>query len=444
LTDELERAIAAIRVALDGRRLVWFGIRGEDGEALLQIPELAASYGIIAPLRTGRLPGHANISLEALRGSRPDLDRYDFDFDPHPAAAEFKHRLLREVSGRCVLMPYRASAVASALAFSMSDTMAVAGMFKDRQAAFEHKPWVEQELASRGVLGLDWRYVADEHRDRAKRMALEGPHILRANRTSGGVGIALVRAPDEVEAAWPSGPDGFVGIAQYLDPNVPMNFSGVVFHDGSVRLHPASVQLIGIGSCTDRPFGYCGNDFGAVSALGDDVLEQLDVMGRIVGAWLHEERYRGVFGIDALIFEDRVRFIEINARFQGSSALSAEIAGDLAIPDLFLDHLAAGLGLPPSGHGLSILEWARHQPTRSQIVVHNTTRSDLIARSLSNEFRRGEQVRLAQLPAHDMRVEPGASLGRLALERSVTSNGFAIDARAEHHVAKLRSAFVSS
>ena len=137
----------------------------------------------------------------------------------------------------------------------MSDTMTLAGPWKDRQSAFEHKPWVERSLALRGVRGLNWQYVADEHRSRAKRLLASGPHILRASRTSGGVGIVAVATEEEVDRFWPEQPDTFVAVAPFLESAMPLNFSGCVFADGSLRLHPPSVQLIGIASCVDRRFG---------------------------------------------------------------------------------------------------------------------------------------------------------------------------------------------
>ena len=101
-TTDLDTAIDRVRHALDGRRLIWFGIRGEDGEALLQLPEMEASYSIIAPLRSGRIEASANVALEGMSGIRPDLDRFDIDFETSAVAADFRRRLLREVSGRCV------------------------------------------------------------------------------------------------------------------------------------------------------------------------------------------------------------------------------------------------------------------------------------------------------------------------------------------------------
>ncbi|HEX4805800.1 MAG TPA: hypothetical protein VFU94_07860 [Conexibacter sp.] len=433
-----EDAVVAVRRALGGRRLVWFGIRGEDGEALLQLPELEASYALTAPLRSGRLAPESNVTLEEIAGARPDLDRFDVDSPPDEHLREFRRRLLREVSGRCVLMTYRPSALVSALAFSMADTMTLAGLFKDRQLAFEHKPWVESSLAARGVRGLGWCYVADEHRARVKRLLAEGPLVLRASRSSGGVGVVPVHTAEQVDGNWPEQSDAFVAAAPLLEPVVPVNFSGCVFADGGVRLHPPSIQLIGIPSCTDRPFGYCGNDFGGVGALGERVLGELDAMGRSIAAWLHEERYRGCFGVDALVHEGRAHFAEINARFQGSSAMSAAVADALGEPDLFVDHLAAMLGLPAAGRGRSLPEWAREQPALTQVVLHNRAGGPL-ERDRRRPLPAG--VRLAQVPG-DLSIDAGATLCRLELARSVTQTGFELDAETSALVGELQDVFV--
>lgn len=438
-----ETAVASVRQALDGRRLVWFGIRGEDGEALLQLPELEASYSVIAALRSGSLGDEHNVSLERIGGVRPDLDRYDLDLDgDNPAVQDFRRQLLREVSGRCVLMTYRPSALVSALAFSMRETLTLAGLYKDRQSAFEHKPWVETSLAGRGVLGLGWRYVADEHRAGVRRLVNAGPQILRASRTSGGVGIALARDAEELERSWPTQPDAFVAVAPYLEDAMPLNLSGCVFADGSVRLHPPSVQLIGIPSCTDRRFGYCGNDFGAVGHLDALVLDRIDALGHTIGRWLFDERYLGAFGVDALVHDGNVYFTEVNPRFQGSSAMSAEIAEELEEPDLFLDHLAALLGRPPSSPGLTVKEWARHQRNASQVVVHNI-RSEPVERDLDRHTPPRTAGTYSQLP-RGVRVEPGGALCRMVVDRSATETGFELDATTEHLVADWQQCFTTT
>jgi hypothetical protein len=431
--------------ALAGRRLIWCGIRGEDGEALRELPELAGSFSITAPLRDAAGgPLEVDVCLESLRGARPDLDRYDIDLDPTEAARAFRRGVLQSVAEPCVVMTYRPAAMLSALGFAMGATMTLAGPFEGRQAAFEHKPWVESALAARGVRGLGWRYLAVEQHAELRRMVAHRPHVLRASRTSGGEGVRLVRTVEELDGGWAGGGDGLVAAAPFLD-GLPINFSGCVFPDGGVRLHPASVQLIGIGSCTDRPFGFCGSDFGALPALCDDAtLDRVDALGRQVGAWLRDERYLGAFGVDAIVAGGEVIFTEVNARFQGSSAPSAIVARELGVPDLFLDHLAACLGLPSTWAGLSIRTWARRQPAVSRVVVHNTATTSLArvadAQPLA-ALRAGEGI--AQLPP-DLPADPGAALCSATLRRSVTRTGFALDDAAERLVRALRERYAPS
>jgi hypothetical protein len=419
-------AISAIESEVGGRRLVWFGIRGEDGDALLQIEQFSGTFAITAPLRAGSIAPEANVSLETALGRRPDLDEYDIDLDRSDEAVAFKRQFLRNVSGRAVVVTYRPAAFISALAFAMSDTMTLAGMFKDRQAAFEHKPWVETSLAARGVRTLRWRYVPDTDRERAKRLLDRGPLVLRASRSSGGVGIVRVDSVDEIDAHWPQQPDEFVGVAPYIDGGVPLNVSGCVFANGVVRLHPPSLQLIGVPVCTTRTFGYCGNDFGAASRLDGTVLDQLDELARTVGRWLHEERYRGAFGLDAMLVGDEVVFTEVNPRFQGSSALSAAIAAEVEVTDLYLDHVAASLGLAPPDDGLTMAEWAAHQPPMSHVVVHNLASSAVVS-TPGTRVALPAGVRLSLVPGSGLRIDSGGVLGRLVVPSSVTCRGFELD-----------------
>lgn len=435
------KAFDAVRRALEGRPVVWFGIRGEDAASLLRLPEFKASYAITAPVQTATISEEHNVALEHLAGERVDLDRYEPDLDVSAEMQEFRRRLLREVSGDCVVMTYRPAAFVSALAFAMSDTMTLAGLFKDRQAAFEHKPWVETALEGRGVRTLGWRYIADEHRTRAARLLDEGPIVLRASRSSGGVGITRVDSTQEIDRSWPDQVDAFVGVTRYLSDAIPLNVSGCVFANGEIRLHPPSLQLIGIAGCTDRAFGYCGNDFGAIGALDDHLLVDFDQLVRNVAAWLHHERYVGAFGVDALVHEDNVLFTEVNARFQGSSALSAVVAGELETPDLFLDHLAASLGLDPVDAGLTLLEWARSQPPLSHLVSHNVSGGALVRQDDIPLPSLPGGTRVAQLPARDLTIQDGGVLCRMVLDRSITSTGFEIDPSALKLVTSLSAMF---
>lgn len=230
-----------------------------------------------------------------------------------------------------------------------------------------------------------------------------------------------------------------MAIAPFLS-GVPINFSGCVFADGTVRLHPASVQLIGIPSCTTRAFGYCGNDFGQLpERFGKATLDRIDSLGRRVGAWLYQERYLGAFGVDAIVADGEVLFTEVNPRLQGSSAVSALIARQLGSSDLFLDHLAASLGLAPVGSGFSIGEWAALQPAISHVVPHNVSPAPLARGSEPPTVPAGGSI--SQLAARGLPVDPGGALCCATLPRSVTESGFELHADVETLVRSLKAMF---
>lgn len=435
-----ERATNEVRRALGGRRLIWFGTRGEDGEGIEGIPEFAGCFSLIAPLRREGRSYEVEVCLEEMRGARPDTYTYELDLDRSGEALEFRRGMLGWAREPCVVMTYGSTGLVSSLAYSMAETVTLAGPLNERQSAFNHKPWVERGLASRGVRGVEWRYVSIEHPAVVKELVAREPRVLRANRTAGGVGLALARCEEDVGRFWAEREDPFVAVAPLVE-GTPVNFSGCVFGDGSVRLHPASVQLIGIPSCTTQRFGYCGNDFGALAGLvGEEQLGQIDLMGREIGAWLYEERYLGAFGVDAIVSGDTVLFTELNPRFQGSSALSAAVARELGAPDLYLDHLAASLGLAAPSGGLSIPEWTARQPALSRVVVHNTAPQSVIREGAAALPRTHSDVDVSQL-AEGLPVEPGGALFGLTMPRPVTGTGFELDSETERLIGSLGATF---
>ena len=291
-----EAQLAALDRALGDRELIWFGIRGDDAAAMLRLPQFTSCFSVTAPLRAAKLA--VSESLEDITGLRVDLDTYDIDIDPGAEVLLLRRRLLARANRRSAIATYRPSHFLSAAHFASLDTAQYLGLFKDRQTAFEHKPWVETQLRRIGVRTLDWRYFADESRHEVRRSLERGPLVLRASRSSGGEGIELLESPDALDEKWPFRNDHLVAVSRYLADSVPVNIGACVFPGGTVVLHPASVQLIGIPECTNRRFGYCGNDFGAFAELDPSIVQDVDRTTRLVGAWLASVGYLGAFGVD--------------------------------------------------------------------------------------------------------------------------------------------------
>lgn len=431
--NERDELVRRIDRALGRRSLVWFGIRGEDAAPYLAIPQFSTCFSVTAAPRTGALQEVA--ALEEMTGRRVDLDRYDIDLDDGGHVLEMRRRLLGALHRDSAVVTYRPSHFLSAAHFASHETCTYLGMFKDRQMAFEHKPWVETSLAKAGVRVIPWRYVADEHRSAIRRDLELGPCILRPSRTSGGEGITLVSRPEDLDVLWPVRGDHLVSVAPFLKGAIPVNVGGCVFSDGLLTLHPASVQLIGLPICTSWPFGYCGNDFAAIRDLAPSVLDEIAETTQRVGRWLLKQGYVGAFGVDYLIDGPTVYFTELNARLQGSSAPAALLSSQLGLSDVILDHLAAGLGVAPTT-SRKLSEWMADLPDWSQVVVHNTH-----AHALTNTAGAfaiaPPAVRVDLAPDARIEVEAGGALARVSFDRQITSSGFEVSRRVHEAVGGL-------
>lgn len=418
-----QRRLREIGRRLGSRPLIYWGSRGADAESLMEFNRLERVFSIIMPLGSEVIRDEKHTCLEWMDRRRRDLDGYSAEAQEKVAGdlAALRSGLLTACRRRVALLPYRACPILSSAWFPRVGNILHLGMFHEHQACFENKPWVETQLRNRLNLPmLEWRYVAESETSRIDSMVRRGPVVVRASRSQGGEGFVLLHPSQSDRRLRHGRGDGFVAVSRFLKDAVPVNVNACVFPGGTVTLHGASIQLIGIPSCTRRPFGYCGNDFGAIKErLDGKRLDGLETMVRKVGRWMASQGYVGAFGIDALLHRGRVIFSELNPRFQGSSTLTARIDRDLGRPDIFMDHISAHLGLPPAGD-LRLRDLVSAQPHLAQILVHNTTQSNIRLPSLK---ARGES-RFHFLPQQSgVRIDPGAIMFALWMNEHVTSNG---------------------
>ena len=417
--------IARLSDKIGNRKLVWFGIRGQDAASLLGFGQFQECFAMTAPLGAASLGN--DISLEALTGSRVDLDRHDIDLDTREVVRHLRRMLLASLNSESVLCPYRAYYFTSNVHFACSETAELLGLFKERQIPFEHKPWVESNLRAEGVRTIPWRYFAEERRHHLANLLDKGPIVLRASRSSGGTGVALARTPEQIDSRWEPSPDSLIAVAPFLQDATPINVGACVFPDGTVTVHPGSYQLIGLPECTNRDFGYCGNDISLFKQLPDEIVDQVDEMTRTVGRWMGRMGYVGAFGLDCLVQGDDVYFSEVNPRFQGSTALSTAACAEAGLPDVLLDHLAAFLGVDPdpSSAPLTLREWNGVMPDRAQVILHNLTDVDVtLANPMGLIPPRNSPVTTELVPLDGSRVEPGAILCRVVVEAPVSTSGY--------------------
>jgi hypothetical protein len=307
MPNNYQKMVSAInhKIKTNGKRkLVWFGTRGTDSRALLEIDHFRELFSIIAPLNALAL--NTEICLETEKKVRVDLDNYTIDNDTSPEAEELHRRLFSSLSEPSYLVSYRPSNFLTSIYFPRSRYVTYLGLFHELQELFEHKPWVETELRKLGINTIPWDYLGENDNFLLHEMLEKGPKVLRSNRSDGGAGLSLVNNIDELKNSWVPVKDHFLGVGPFLNPNIPLNINAVVFNNGYVTLHPPSLQLIGIPSCTNRKFGYCGNDFARVGDLPEQFMDDLEIAVRKIGIWLASRGFIGAFGIDALIANEQI------------------------------------------------------------------------------------------------------------------------------------------
>lgn len=421
-----KKLLRAVSKRLGTRSLVWAGIRGDDVEPITDLPNLTASYSIIGAYL--RRTSVESLAYEDLTGARVDLELWDIDDHlDADATATFRRALLHSLAQPSALLTYRPSRFLSAIGFARRDRCLNIGLFGSHQAAFEHKPWVESAVAELGLPHIPWTYVADEEQLRTRDLLEVGPLVLRRSRTSGGEGFVRVDDPSQLVDQWPRAEESFVSVAPFIEGATPVNVGAVVWNDG-VTIHYPSVQLIGIASCVTRPFGYCGNDFGLMREFDPVLVDQIEHAVQEIGKWLHGYGYRGTFGVDFLIDQGVVLFTEVNPRFQGSTHASARLSIEADESCLFLEHIAAMLGLPaPTARPLR--EQVQEVAPLAHLVVHWTGEDSahLDPNSLIHAaLRQADECRVDVLTRGDLVTERGGVVGRLTVRGQLTTDGFAL------------------
>lgn len=120
-------------------------------------------------------------------------------------------------------------------------------------------------------------------------------------------------------------------ITKYCKRNIPVNIH-VLVSENNITLLPPSVQIIEI---LNNKLIYKGSDFIIYKQIVDNNIDKkLKQYANIVGKLMQKKGYRGIFGIDSIIYENEVYFMEINPRFQNSSTILNKALQENNLPSL--------------------------------------------------------------------------------------------------------------
>lgn len=104
-------------------------------------------------------------------------------------------------------------------------------------------------------------------------------------------------------------------VSPYFQYSVPVNIHLIISATG-VTLLPPSIQII---STEHNSFSYCGADFIAYNQIPNKAKYALSHQAKLIGEKLRDIGYLGVCGIDFIVTNENIYFMEINSRFQAST-----------------------------------------------------------------------------------------------------------------------------
>ena len=141
--------------------------------------------------------------------------------------------------------------------------------------------------------------------------------IIQEKISSSGTGTYLMTSKNETEILQKLEENNQYLVSEFISPSASVN-SHIFITNEDIIVFPGSLQLI---SQRNNNFIYSGADFLAYRNIDSSYIHAVYYYSRKIGDLLKNAGFRGVCGIDFVVSDGEVYFIEINPRFQASTVL---------------------------------------------------------------------------------------------------------------------------
>ncbi len=120
-------------------------------------------------------------------------------------------------------------------------------------------------------------------------------------------------------------------VTKYCENNIPVNIH-ILISQNDITLLPPSIQNIELSF---NKLMYKGCDFIAYKECVNTKMDsKLKEYAYTIGKLMQEKGYRGILGVDSIIYDNEVYFMEINPRFQNSSIILNKALQENNLPSL--------------------------------------------------------------------------------------------------------------
>lgn len=237
---------------------------------------------------------------------------------------------------------------------------------------------------------------------RELRRELSLPFVVQLPYGSSGNGTFIIREEGQFNNVSRIYAGRTVSIRRYIK-GFSLNVNGIIIstEKGPVTFCSfPSVQIVGARECSNSPASFCGNDYASARALNKDLLKQVEHGIKVIGGWMAESGFRGIFGMDFAVGGGKVYPVEINPRFQNSTSLYTVLEGMQKSrgSSLFLLHIAEFLQKNDKKMRKYVKDFPKGElmdPVKgSQIILHNRMRRNIVTGDLYPGVYRREGGRL--------------------------------------------------
>ncbi len=160
--------------------------------------------------------------------------------------------------------------------------------------------------------------------------------VVQGKDSWGGSGTFYLAKDNEAEIKKELSDHEVYMVTPYCDKSISVNVHAVIYEE-YIQYFPASIQLIKRTNTME----YRGADFSCYSLLTQNQKISVQTTAQAVCKQLQKTGYRGVCGIDILLWNDIAYFMEVNPRFQSSTALLNTYLKKHGLPTIQEYHMEA-------------------------------------------------------------------------------------------------------
>lgn len=155
--------------------------------------------------------------------------------------------------------------------------------------------------------------------------------IIQKDISGGGEGTFLFNVNSETEINSIMSDYGLFLVSPYLSPKISI-CCHMLIDDFKSYVFPFGIQQSKI---INNKLIYKGTNYFDGISIKDNLLDSAREMAIMVGNNLRNINYRGICGLDFIIYDNTIYFIEVNARYLGSSFLINRALKEQELPSLF-------------------------------------------------------------------------------------------------------------